>query len=112
MKSPRARWGLIRDCLGPTTRALLLSVSFHCRCCILGRDGGIPVAVLARLGADSHQPGGGFFDIPSPIQRRHAPCEVGAADVRAGLAMIRGSTFNTALIVRPPASAYCRFMPA
>ena len=106
--------GLIRALLWPARLppALPLGISFHCRGCILGSEGGIPLAVLLRFGAHLHQPGGSFLDAPSPVERCHTPDKVGTAHVRAGFAMILGSVLKAALIVRPSARAYRRFMPA
>lgn len=64
---------------GALPPALLLSISFHSGSRVLGREGGVPLAIFPCLGADLHEPGRRVVDALTPVKRRHAPfCAISA----------------------------------
>ena len=69
--------------------------------CVLRREVGVALPILARLGADFYQLGGGFLHSKSPIECCEAPCIVGAADIWTGAAVIARCRLQAAGIVGP-----------
>jgi hypothetical protein len=79
---------------------------------VASRQSGVPLAVLARLGAEFNQLIRSFVGAVPPIERRHTPDEVGAAYVRAGIAVVALSVIHASLIVRPFPGPYRIRVPA
>ena len=51
----------------------------------------VSLTFLTRLYTQFHEPVGHAHDVPASIKRGHAPCEIGADDVAAGVAMVGGA---------------------
>jgi hypothetical protein len=82
-------------------------------CCgIFGRQSSMTRAVLFCFSTHLHELGGGLRDIKSPVERRHAPGEISAAGIRAGVAVIVGGTLQATIIVQPFSGANGSFASA
>src|SRR5579863_3319407 len=91
---------LLRDLPAPPLNSSA-GVLGGCQCVLL--------SVLASFAALLHQKCCRLLDTPAPIDRCHAPGEIGAADIGAGVAMVGRRVLDAALIARPfPRAGVCR----
>lgn len=79
---------------------------------VLGRQRGIAGSILLSLGAYFHKPDRSLGDVESAVERRHAPCEIGAAGIRAGVPLVGRGALEAASVIRPFPGADGCFAPA